>query len=183
MLRIDASTKLADLDHSDIDMAIRMGDGTWPECRAELLLAQQVFPVCAPAIGAGLKTLADLANKWVISDEQHAWWTGTTGSRRPARRVETHPGASFTDPMLCLEAAIAGQGVMLAWQLLAADALADGRLVAPFGIAADSGLGYYMVTSAAKKPNRKVAAFTRWLEVEAEKTPQFGAMTESTAAF
>ena len=27
----------------------------------------------------------------------------------------TCPGASFTDPTLCLEAAIAGHGVMLAW--------------------------------------------------------------------
>ena len=83
-------------------------------------------------------------------------------------------GASFTDPNLCLEAAIGGQGVMLASQLLAADALAAGRLVAPFGITADSGLGYYLATSAAKKPNRKVTAFTFWLRDEAEKTPQFG---------
>jgi DNA-binding transcriptional LysR family regulator len=88
--------------------------------------------------------------------------------------VTPQMGASFTDPNLCLEAAIGGQGVMLASQLLAADALTDGRLVAPFGITADSGLGYYLATSAAKKPNRKVTAFKRWLEVEAEKTPQFG---------
>ena len=30
MLRIDASTRLADLDRSDVDLAIRMGDGNWP---------------------------------------------------------------------------------------------------------------------------------------------------------
>ena len=29
-LRIDASTKLVDLDHSDVDIAIRLGDGNWP---------------------------------------------------------------------------------------------------------------------------------------------------------
>ena len=50
--------------------------------------------------------------------------------------------------MLCLDSAIAGHGVMLAWQLLAADALADGRLVAPFGVRATSGLGYWLVSSA-----------------------------------
>ena len=92
-----------------------------------------------------------------------------------AQGVEPMMGASFTDPNLCLEAAIGGQGVMLASQLLAADALADGRLVAPFGISADSGLGYYVATAASKRPNRKVTAFKNWLEVEAEKTPQFGA--------
>jgi DNA-binding transcriptional LysR family regulator len=76
------------------------------------------------------------------------------------------PGATFTDPILCLEAAIAGQGVMLAWQLLAADALADGRLVAPFGARAASGLGYYLVTPASGPDSRKVAAFRRWVREE-----------------
>jgi LysR family glycine cleavage system transcriptional activator len=175
MLRIEASTLLADLDHSDIDVGIRMGDGSWPGVKADLLFAQCMFPVCAPQIAARLKRVEDLANEWVIREESGMvdwarWFTqaGVTG-------VAPRQGASFTDPNLCLEATIGGQGVMLASQLLAADALADGRLVAPFGITADSGLGYYAVTSAAKKPNRKVAAFKKWLAEEAEKTPQFGA--------
>ena len=88
-------------------------------------------------------------------------------------------GARFTDPMLCLEAVIAGQGVMLASQLLAADALADGRLVAPFGVTADSGLGDHVVTSAEKRPSRKVSAFKRWVEDEARRTPLFGARPDS----
>lgn len=175
MLRIDASTKLADLDRSDVDLAIRMGDGDWPDVNAELLFAQRIFPVCAPAIAARLKRVEDLSHEWVIREEYGMveWkrWFVQAG----VEGVTPLMGASFTDPNLCLEAAIGGQGVMLASQLLAADALADGRLVAPFGVTADSGLGYYLVTSAAKKPNRKVTAFKSWLEEEAEKTPQFGA--------
>lgn len=175
ILRIEASTQIADLDRTDVDVAIRMGDGHWPGVRAELLFAQRIFPVCAPDIAKRLKRVEDLSHEWVIREESGmvAWdrWfeqTGVTG-------VTPQQGASFTDPNLCLEAAIGGQGVMLASQLLAADALADGRLVAPLGISADSGLGYYVATSAAKKPSRKVTAFSRWLEKEAEKTPQFGA--------
>lgn len=175
ILRIEASTQIADLDRSDIDVAIRMGDGHWPGVRAELLFAQRIFPVCAPDIASRLKRIEDLAHEWVIREEAGMvdWnrWFAQAG----VASVTPLMGASFTDPNLCLEAAIGGQGVMLASQLLAADALADGRLVAPFGITADSGLGYYIATSAAKKPGRKVAAFSRWLEEEAEKTPQFGA--------
>jgi len=174
MLRIDASTQLADLDHSDIDVGIRMGDGNWPGVRAELLFAQCMFPVCAPHIAIRLKRVEDLANEWVIREESGLvdWtrWFAQAGVT-----VTPQQGATFTDPNLCLEATIGGQGVMLASQLLAADALADGRVVAPFGITADSGVGYYAVTSAAKKPARKVTAFTRWLAEEANKTPQFGA--------
>lgn len=174
ILRIEASTQIADLDRSDIDVAIRMGDGGWPGVKAELLFAQRIFPVCAPTIAKRLKRVEDLAHEWAIREENGmidwARWFAQAG----VQGIEPMMGASFTDPNLCLEAAIGGQGVMLASQLLAADALADGRLVAPFGITADSGLGYYIVTSAAKKPSRKVAAFTRWLEEEAAKTPQFG---------
>jgi len=173
-LRIEASTHIADLDRSDIDVAIRMGDGHWPGVRAELLFAQRIFPVCAPDIARRLKRVEDLAKEWVIREEYGMVEWERWFARAGVKGVEPPQGASFTDPNLCLEAAIGGQGVMLASQLLAADALADGRLVAPFGITADSGLGYFVATSAAKKQSRKVAAFKSWLEEEAAKTPQFG---------
>ncbi|RUV49633.1 LysR family transcriptional regulator, partial [Mesorhizobium sp. M7A.F.Ca.MR.228.00.0.0] len=54
--------------------------------------------------------------------------------------------------------------------LLAADALADGRLVAPFGIRAQSGLGYWLVTSSTKAESRKVRDFKAWIREEIEAT-------------
>jgi DNA-binding transcriptional LysR family regulator len=166
LLRIDASGRLADLDHSDVDVAIRMGDGVWPGGRAELLLAQEIFPVCAPSIAARLHSIEDLAQTCAITDERSmiSWdsWFRAAG----VEPVTFLKGARFTDPMLCLESAIAGHGVMLAWQLLTADALADGRLVAPFGVRAESGLGYWMVTSATKSESRKVRDFKIWIREE-----------------
>ncbi|RUU42172.1 LysR family transcriptional regulator [Mesorhizobium sp. M6A.T.Ce.TU.002.03.1.1] len=175
LLRIDASGRIADLDHSDIDIGIRMGGGKWPGGRAELLLAQEVFPVCAPSIAARLKSIQDLAQTCAITDERSmiSWdsWFEAAG----AKPVTFLKGARFTDPMLCLESAIAGHGVMLAWQLLTADALADGRLVAPFGIRARSGLGYWLVTSATKTESRKVRDFKIWIREEIAATmAQFG---------
>jgi DNA-binding transcriptional LysR family regulator len=170
LLRIDASARIANLDHSDIDIAIRLGDGKWPEGDAELLLAQEVFPVCAPSIAARLKTIKDLAQTCAITDERAMinWesWFEAAG----VEPVTFQKGARFTDPMLCLESAIAGHGVMLAWQLLTADALADGRLVAPFGVRAQSGLGYWLVTSATKRESRKVRDFKAWIREEIEAT-------------
>ncbi|OBQ91216.1 LysR substrate-binding domain-containing protein [Mesorhizobium sp. AA23] len=177
LLRIDASGRLADLDHSDIDIAIRMGHGAWPGVTAELLLAQEVFPVCVPAIAAKLNSIEDLARTCAITDERAmiSWdsWFKAAG----VEPVTFQKGARFTDPMLCLESAIAGHGVMLAWQLLTADALADGRLVAPFGVRAESGLGYWMVTSATKSESRKVRDFKAWVREEIEATKaQFRAL-------
>ncbi|RWN48220.1 MAG: LysR family transcriptional regulator [Mesorhizobium sp.] len=182
LLRIDASVRLANLDHSDIDISIRLGDGKWPGGRAELLLAQEVFPVCAPAIAQKLKSIEDLAQTCAITDERAMinWesWFETAG----VPPVTFLKGARFTDPMLCLESAIAGHGVMLGWQLLAADALADGRLVAPFGIRAQSGLGYWLVTSSTKAESRKVRDFKLWIREEIEATmARFGSVSPEPA--
>ena len=69
LLRIDASPRLIDLNRSDVDIAIRLGDGNWPGVNAELLVDMAVFPVCTPDIAATLKTPGDLARAWAITDE------------------------------------------------------------------------------------------------------------------
>ena len=169
-LRIDATTRLVEFQRSDVDLAIRMGDGHWPGAEVELLAPLGVFPVCAPSIGARLKAIADLENEWMICDENSmfAWdrWFEAAG----VAPVPLRQGARFTDPMLCLEAAIAGQGVMLGWHLLVADALASGRVTAPFAISADSGLGYYMATATGRRVSAKTQAFKRWISEEAART-------------
>lgn len=166
-LRIDASTRLVDLNRSDVDVAIRLGTGDWPGARAELLLALETFPVCSPSLAARLKTPADIARHPVIADENTMirWddWFAAAGLA-PAPPLAS--ALSFTDPTLGIDAAMAGQGIALAWQLLAADALADGRLVAPFDITAASGLGHYLVTPARENPSRKVRDFSAWLRQE-----------------
>jgi LysR family transcriptional regulator, glycine cleavage system transcriptional activator len=169
-LRMDANVRLVDFHRSDIDLAIRMGDGHWPGAHAELLLALEIFPVCAPAIANRLKSIPDLAREWAICDENSLFTWDRWFESADAAPVALLPGARFTDPMLCLEAAIAGQGIMLAWQLLVADALADGRLVAPFGISARSGLGYYLATAEGRRPSAKVLAFKRWIVEEIART-------------
>jgi DNA-binding transcriptional LysR family regulator len=172
-VRLDASIELVDLDHSDVDMAIRVGPGGWPKVKAELLLAQKVFPVCAPNLAARLKTPRDLARVPIIQDRptvirdffQVRWnmWLSLHGMDETMLVTE---GPSFSDSSLCLDAAIAGQGVMLGWHTLAMDALADGRLVKPFATEADTGLGYYLVTSLARGNDKKIAAFKAWIRKE-----------------
>jgi LysR family transcriptional regulator, glycine cleavage system transcriptional activator len=169
ILRIDATPRIIDVGRSDVDLAIRMGEGRWPGAKSELLLPQEIFPVCAPVIGARLKKINDLASQWAIHDESSGvtWerWFKAIG-KQP---VATLPGASFTDPILCLEAAIAGQGVMLGWSLLVSEALASGQLVAPFGVRGWRGLGYYFAVAKGRRPSRKISAFRRWLFEEAAK--------------
>jgi len=168
LLRIDASPNLIDFDRSDVSAAVRLGTGSWPGVTAKLLFEVEEFPVCVPEIAASLESISDLAKTWSITDDNSmvGWksWFAAAG----AEPVTMLPGAHFSDPMLCLESVLAGHGVMLGWDLLAGEALASGRLVAPFGVKAATGLGYYAVTPDNRRPDTKTANFVRWLMAEVE---------------
>lgn len=163
MFRIDASTRLVDMDSSDVDLAIRLGNGEWPRVRAEKLIEMDIFPICAPSVAERLRSTDDLARVHLIGDASTmiSWegWFAAAG----VPPVESLPGIVFTDVLLCLDAVLAGHGVMLGWQMLAGDALADGRLVEPFGVRAPTGLAHYFVTSQTRRVERKVALFKRWV--------------------
>jgi DNA-binding transcriptional LysR family regulator len=162
-LRIDATTRLVDPATSDVDVCIRVGRGLWPGVRAELILEQEVFPVCAPALAQQLMTPRDILTLPAVVDGRamFSWdvWldaAGLAGEKIVARHV-------FNEASLCLDAAIAGQGMMLAWQTLAAYALTAGQLVAPFGIRARTGFGHYFVTAENGREPAKVRAFKAWM--------------------
>ncbi len=166
LVRIDASTRLVDPDASDVDLAIRVGAGNWPGVRAEFLLPQEVFPVCAPALAERLRTPADLVGVPIVRDANSNLSWNIWLARHGLDETRLSAGNAFTDAALCLDAAIAGQGVMLGWQTLADYALRHGQLVAPFPDRAATGLGYYLVTSATRREPRKVARFKEWLRAE-----------------
>ena len=75
---------------------------------------------------------------------------------------------TFSEASLCLDATIAGQGVMLAWQTIASHQLQHGQLVAPFGPAVKTGFGHYFVTAENARRSEKVEKFKRWLKREIE---------------
>ncbi|MFB2550953.1 LysR substrate-binding domain-containing protein [Ensifer soli] len=165
-LRIDATTRLVNLDTSDVDIAIRVGAGRWPGVTSELLLPQAVFPVCAPALAERLRAPSDLLSLPVVIDDRamFGWdlWLEAVGLAGAAVRVRH----VFNDASLCLDAAVAGQGVFLGWATLAAHALQAGQLVAPFPERAPTGFGHYFVTSPSRRESRAVAAFKAWVRAE-----------------
>ena len=165
-LRIDATTSLIDPATSDVDLCIRVGRGTWPGMRAELILEQEVFPVCSPALAGSVKTPEDILKLPIVIERKamFPWdvWldaAGLSGREVTARHT-------FSEGSLCLDAAIAGQGVMLAWQTLTAYGLMGGQLVAPTGISAKTGFGHYFVTADGARETANIRAFKTWMREE-----------------
>ncbi|MCT8999955.1 LysR substrate-binding domain-containing protein [Chelativorans intermedius] len=165
-LRLDASVALVNPDASDIDLAFRVGKGGWPGVRAERVLDLAVFPVCAPALCERLKTPRDLLRAPIVRDANSnlSWdlWLASHGMSEN----DLPEGDSFTDAALALDAAIAGQGVLLAWPFLAHDALSAGLLVRPFRELAETAFSYWMVTSQNRPEPQKVKDFKAWIREE-----------------
>lgn len=165
-IRIDADVALVDPGSSDVDVCIRVGRGGWPNVRAEKLLDQLVFPVCSPAMGESLRHPRDLATVPIVREPtpMFGWnaWLGPNGLDESI----LGDGPVFSDASLCLDAAVAGQGVFLGWETLACDAIAMGRLVAPFPDRYETGISYWFVTARSAPLIRAVSAFREWLTSE-----------------
>lgn len=162
-LRIEATMTLVDVARSDVDLGIRVGPGGWPDVATEFLIPQVVFPVCAPALAERIRTPQDLAAQPAVVDGNDAFtwerWLKAAGFDVPAPKTRH----VFSDASLCLDAALSGQGVLLGYPVLASWALKEGRLVAPFPIRVETGMGYYFVAAPGMPEPRKVSVFKRWL--------------------
>jgi DNA-binding transcriptional LysR family regulator len=163
-LRVEASTAIVDFDFSDVDTGVRVGKGPWPRTRAERLAELSVFPVCCSAVAYKLKSVQDFARIPVIVDHgslgRWPFWLAAVGHPE----IKLAAGPIFSDAGLCLEAAIAGQGVALAWPTLAADALRAGLVVAPFPSRVTTEEFYWLVSSAKRPPSANVRRFGAWLK-------------------
>ncbi len=170
VLEIEASQQLVDLQREGYHAALRYGAGTWPGLAAERLfgLPTRKIVVGSPAAAqrlAGAPPEA-LARESLLGDgELWARWFKTAGV--DARVV---PVAVFNDAGLMLQAVEQNLGLALSRELLAADALADGRLVqlSPLTITDEPAFTYYLVYPPNLKDWPPLAALRQWLHDELE---------------
>ncbi len=167
---IDSNQSIVDLGQGDIDVAIRYGVESPGDLIAHRLFEDEIFPVCSPARAHGppaLKTLADLRLAPLIHwDITQLPWASATRrwfnweswlNHVGASRLMTKQGLIFSEYGQAVQAAIAGQGVMLAsWPILR-EPIEAGLLVAPFGERVTTDIGYEVVTTAETMARSEVA--------------------------
>ncbi|WP_077034568.1 LysR substrate-binding domain-containing protein, partial [Pelomonas sp. KK5] len=127
-LELDVTQDVVDLERDGYHLALRQGRGPWTGLADEPLFQSPVLPLAAPALAHRLigQPLEVLAREPLLGDAgQWAEWFEAAGL--PKKRVV--PMASFNDAGLLLQATEQGLGVGLTRELLAADALLEGRLV------------------------------------------------------
>ncbi len=165
-VRVEATIDLVDPDTSDVDLCIRVGHGPYPGLNTEKLLKQRVFPVCSPKFAGQIREPKDIGKLPIIRDpgQMYSWntWLNLFGLDESILQ----DGPTFSDGSLCLDAAIAGHGVFLAWETLAVYAVKSGQVISPFPDRPSTGQAYWLISGKNAPKTKAQQAFGEWLKEE-----------------
>ncbi|MFG6489137.1 LysR substrate-binding domain-containing protein [Roseateles sp. BYS78W] len=165
-LDLHTSQQVVDLEREGFHIGLRVGRGGWPGLVTEALFHSPLIAVAAPALAHRLigKPSSALLEEPLLGDaEDWQEWFAGTGVRAAPVVV-----ASFNDAGVLLQAGEQAMGVALARELLAADALLDGRLVRVHAhtVDLDATRDYQIVYPEALRDDLAVRAFCDWLHAE-----------------
>jgi LysR family transcriptional regulator, glycine cleavage system transcriptional activator len=184
-VRISTSSHLIDLRREEVDVAIRYGRGRWAGLRAQWLMAEDIFPVCSPALLKGkhpLRRPADLAHHTLLHAgvSRDDWQLWLTAAGLPTT-MASPPGLTFDLSLMAVQAAIDGLGVALGRTPFVEADIAAGRLVVPFDVKLPAEAGFYVVAPEETADTPKIAVFRDWLTASVAGATQTARQADSTA--
>ena len=176
---IDSSLKIVDLERDATDLAVRFGLQPDDSLASYRLFDEQLCAFCSPALTSGNRGLNQLDQleqatllHWDLSDLDWAsstkrwmgWqpWLAEVG----AGHINPDRGIRFSDYNLAVQAAIAGQGVVLGSLPVLQDLVASNLLVCPFPERVTTDIGYDLVTTERALQQPEVLAFWQWIVEE-----------------
>jgi LysR family transcriptional regulator, glycine cleavage system transcriptional activator len=168
-LRVSATMRHVDFAREDVDLAIRHGAGSWVGLDAVNLSAEELFPVCSPALvsgSRGIRNPEDVLQFPLLHLDDWRNWSRWLEAAGVSGEALLH-GPILNHASMLIDAAIEGQGIALARTALAACDLINGRLVRPFRVALPLSNTYWIVCPRATSTLPKIVAFRDWLLAEA----------------
>lgn len=194
-VRINASTKLVgsrtmsllqdrelgDVEHGNIDVAVRFGSGDFPGFEAEQLFPGHVAPLCSPLLlqdEQPLRQPADLARHTLLhvdpinQFQPRSYWDVWLEEMGLTDAVDSARGIHFSHAYMAIEAAINGLGVAITHTMLAAADIAAGRLLIPFRKILTMDYSYYLIYSPETAESPNFQAFRHWLCAEIARMPR-----------
>lgn len=168
-LHLHASDEPVDLQDHSADLVVRYGSGQYPGLTAEYLLPNEFLAVASPWLGpvkpAQPARTPILAYDWRLQDERTPdWprWFREAGRAMPKGARVLH----FSDEAHAIQAAIAGQGVVLANRILVAEELDNGTLQALPGPVL-RGFDSHLVWPSSRDADPALLRVRQWLKQEA----------------
>lgn len=167
-LRLQPMTRLFDLEHQGVDIAIRWGNGKWDDAKVEPFLKMPAWPVGNHTArnlveSKGMEKATRELTLLRDHDDSDAWtdWAETSGLQINQR----NDALIVPDPNVRVQAVIDGQGVALMDELVAPE-MRDGRLLrlSEFEL---SKYGYFLVVPLGGQQNKAASRFRDWLQISA----------------
>jgi LysR family transcriptional regulator, glycine cleavage system transcriptional activator len=161
-VHIDTFQRHVEFHRDGVDLAIRMGKGDWPGLEAELLVAEDIVPVCTPGFKErheGGKLGADLPLIHVTT-AAHDWetWLHTQGCA-----IDDPRGLRVDTIQMAIDAALRGMGVVIGRRPLVDPELAAGTLVQFVERTVRSPTAYWLVGRRQTMALSHIRAFRDWL--------------------
>ena len=175
-LNLSAAHTPSDFALGQADIDIRYGIPQWPsDLEVEPLFEERIVPLASPGFVQehGLKRIAQLLELPLIQSNVSViqwpdWFREFSSTRAPDRFA-----VRFDRAQMSLDAATQGLGVALESAVNAGGHLAEGRLVAPFGMAkAVKVKAHFAVYPSRNARRAPLQAFLTWLHREAARTKQ-----------
>jgi DNA-binding transcriptional LysR family regulator len=181
-IRIDATDNKLDLEVSDVDLALRYGPvGSMPP-QAIRLFGEQLTPVASPWLLKGKTALAkpaDVAQFALIEAgdaySTHLEWLTWRRwfDEHGLAKLQPKRWLYFNYAYQMVQAALTGQGIVLARLPLVSEALANGDLVEPLPkLRMDSPLAYWLIVGPRSAQRPEIRAFCEWLMTQSRITRQ-----------
>lgn len=169
-LQIESAHENVDVSKPDIDVAIWLGQGDWPDVVCHPLFAEELVPVGSKAAIAGhrirspddLEPFLLLHVQGRLGDWQR--WLEAMG----ATKVDGQRGLRLQYSSLAYQAAIDGLGLAMGQTMLVHDDIVHKRLVPVIDRPLLTGRGYYLVYPRAKSRQQRILRFAEWLKAEVE---------------
>jgi len=170
---MSTSDELVNFTTDEVDIAIRLGHGKWPDLHVEPLLREYVFPVCSPEFLRRLtppKKPSDLVrypllyrHSFDICPRWRDWFADAGVTIKSLPR-----GSRFPDTSVSIQAAIDGQGIALARSAHVEKDLEANRLIKLFNVKSCSPVSYYFVCPPKNLSQPRISVFRDWLVEEAK---------------
>lgn len=165
-LSIQATTDLVNLDSSNLDCAIRQGDGTWPDVNSIKIMDEQPVVACRPGLldklGGALSPIELLQQPLVDavahSDRWKAWFAQAdirTDRRICVMQVQTASQA--------IEVCQLSDHFLLVDRSMIAKEIENGQLAVASDQGKPSAFGYYLIWSKTRDVSDAFVRFKEWL--------------------
>ena len=168
-LRIVTQDNIPNIESSDLDVAVRFGNGMWPDGQAELLFEDEIFPICSPKFAETAGTITSpkelLAYPLISNMADDPTWTGWSEwlAAFSVELPKKQPGLRCSFYTDAIYSALNGQGIALGWRHLVEDLLDQGRLVRLTEATVKTRNAYFSVVPKRRRQSEAARLFQNWL--------------------